>query len=691
MNDIEHELRELLHNRSSDESTTPLAPAEVLKRSRRRQIGTMAIGGLTAVLVIVASVAGLRAALPGHSVTAAAQNDLPERTATIQSFTVTAPAGWTLIDWGPSTVTAFSFAQASPQSPPPISVAYVHPSPVFELANADPGLDKRAACSADAVVGPTDAVMVIALGNDGASGTPQPWPAPIDPSAAPVAGPCGAGYYASFVLNGTPYFGFLGVGADVSDADRQALFDAYAGLQVRPTPTAAALTRVGAIGYVLAAGIEQGVPWRLELGPSIEIPTTSGVNTPTTACLRVVTGNDLGSGLGCTPFSDTGSTGPTGPIGRLVVDRVFVDGAVLPDATAVEYQAPGQDPVAATILTVPDSVRSSIASLLGGDIPARLYWMLVDRSAATAVPPRVVQLAADGSQLSSQPLIATVLALSGGTEARVDLRNALVAAETHYTDRASYAGFTPAVASSIEPSLTYNTSTTAVSGAVSIRDLSPTTVLLVTAAPDGSVWCIANDQTSGTTSYGTVDAQSVSECAGGDSAWGLELAQPSLQPTPSSPAMHAIATGTDLGVTWTLSASLDTQGYCTQFAAGDQGSGSCSAPASGGPAPGPDTHAPQVVTTTDAPGGVFYVVSVPAEIRRVEVIVDSTGTVFSGVCVDPPSIAAAVRYCIVPLMGASTGTVHYLAADGSEPLPGGRVDWRLKANFTVAPTPSSSP
>ena len=253
---------------------------------------------------------------------------------------------------------------------------------MLELANVDPGLDKRSACSADAVIGSTDTVMLIVLGSDGTGATPGPWPVSIDPNTPPVTGPCGVGLYASFSLNGLPYFAFLGIGAGASDADRQSLFDAYAGMQARTTaPTAAMIGPLGAVGYVLAAGTEQGVPWRLELGPSIANPATPAQNMATAACLRVFVGDGLGS-IGCTPFPNSGSSGPSGPGAQVVGDRLFVDGAVLPDATAVEYRAAGQDPVAATILTVPDSVRSSIASLSGGgDIPARLYWVLVDRIA----------------------------------------------------------------------------------------------------------------------------------------------------------------------------------------------------------------------------------------------------------------------------------------------------------------------
>ncbi len=701
MTDIEHELRELFEEKTRDARTMPGAPPEVLKRGRRRQVGTVAIGATTALLVAVASIAVLRAEGPGRATTPGS-NDLGERTATIQNFTVTAPSGWTLIDWGPSTAAGISVTQATPQpstTSAGTTLVYAHPSPVFELANIDPGLDERSACSPSGPVrGSTDAAMVIERGdlvwNTGATETPQPWPVPVDPTLNRI-GPCGEGNYTAFELNGTPYFAFLRVSTGASETDRQLLFDAYAGMQARIAPSATtAFASPGAIGYVLAAGVEQGVPWRLELGPRIEFPTLTAVNTPKTACLRVLTANDRG--FGCTPLSEASTAAGLGPTGQLVVDRIFVDGPVLPDAAAVELQTPGQDPVEATIVAVPDSIRSSVASLSGGgDIPARLYWMLVDRSAASTAPSRVVQLAADGSQLSSQPIVLTILGSSSATVAQVNLRNALVAAKTYYTDGASYVGFTPSVADGIEPSLTYNTSSAAVAGEVSIRDVTATTMLLVTAGQDGSVWCVADDQDGGTTTYGTVDAQTTAECVGGDAAWAIVPAFPSPTSTPSpSSSLHPIETGTALGVTWTLLASLERQQYCVEFDAGTTGSGVCSAPATAAGTPaGPSADAPAQVTTVPVAAGEFLIESVPSSVSRIDVAATS-GETFTGVCVDPHLIPAlmtrGIRFCVVPLAGSDSGTIHFLAADGSEPFPSQTIHWSNQASTTVSGSSGST-
>ncbi len=140
------------------------------------------------------------------------------------------------------------------------------------------------------------------------------------------------------------------------------------------------------------------------------------------------------------------------------------------------------------------------------------------------------------------------------------LRNAFVAALTFYTDGATFVGFTPAVASTIEPSLTYNAAMETAAGEISIRDVRKDSLVLVTRAKDGSVWCIAEqDALSGLTTYGVVDAQTAAECIGGDAAWAISpsTATPSPSNSPSSTpsSLHGIASGTDLGETWTLSGS----------------------------------------------------------------------------------------------------------------------------------------
>jgi hypothetical protein len=97
MNDLEHDLRQLFDRRASSIDTPGLPPKDVLRRARRRQVGTVVTGVLACVLAlgVVAVALGQTphpAVIPGDG------NGLPERTTSIGSVPVTAPAGWTLVD-----------------------------------------------------------------------------------------------------------------------------------------------------------------------------------------------------------------------------------------------------------------------------------------------------------------------------------------------------------------------------------------------------------------------------------------------------------------------------------------------------------------------------------------------------------------------------------------------------------------
>jgi hypothetical protein len=137
-----------------------------------------------------------------------------------------------------------------------------------------------------------------------------------------------------------------------------------------------------------------------------------------------------------------------------------------------------------------------------------------------------VGLDADGNVIAEVPLgearspaPSASATVSPPTEAQTELRNALVAALTYYTDGATFVGFDPKTAGSIEPSVVFNASVSR-PGEISIREVTRSTILLTTLSTDGLAWCIADDQSTGTTTYDRLDAQTMGECAGGVSAWG---------------------------------------------------------------------------------------------------------------------------------------------------------------------------
>jgi type IV pilus assembly protein PilA len=100
--------------------------------------------------------------------------------------------------------------------------------------------------------------------------------------------------------------------------------------------------------------------------------------------------------------------------------------------------------------------------------------------------------------------------------AQSNLRNAIAAAKTFYTDGSTYTGFTGAgVAAGIEPSLTWVlTDGASVVGSVTVNTASGSVVEMSTKSSSGAFFCIKDDATSGTT-LGNVDATGATNCAGG--------------------------------------------------------------------------------------------------------------------------------------------------------------------------------
>jgi hypothetical protein len=112
------------------------------------------------------------------------------------------------------------------------------------------------------------------------------------------------------------------------------------------------------------------------------------------------------------------------------------------------------------------------------------------------------------------------LAASQDDAAKADLRNALVAAKTFWTDGSTYTGWGPSAGASIEPALSWGDAGPASVGTVSIDFAGGSQVVMSTMSASGAAFCIADDADLGT-SYGAVDAHGAtvaSGCAGGP--WG---------------------------------------------------------------------------------------------------------------------------------------------------------------------------
>src|SRR5215212_2307999 len=373
MNDTERDLRELFESKAREAGAPVRVTADVLRRGRRRQVGTVAVGTFTALAVTAAAVVGLQALTRGD--TESVPGDPPGNpsfTATIQNFALTVPQLWTLIDQVPlalnmavSTSSSFSCVgrpieagsgqQARPtttkdcattdaqtaQTPEPIPLGGL---PMLTLSNEDPGLG-GVACNAGGTPPAGSATLYIALdyGATRGPGWESAYPVERGPLTNVLDGdvpvdemPCGPGGYSRFQAGGQPFIAWAGFGAGVSDTDRQAIADIFDGMQVSD----AALTPPSSDvpGYVLAGGAVGGdTPWTLEVSPS-----------DTNVDMHVIGGRWPG-GVG-------DFTVPDVPIERGQGDG-FVFGAVAFEADRVELRpADGSEPIAGSILRLPESL-----------------------------------------------------------------------------------------------------------------------------------------------------------------------------------------------------------------------------------------------------------------------------------------------------------------------------------------------
>ena len=165
--DMERELRELFREKAGEAPTATFdtsgaAPQEVMRRGRRRQVGTVLGSAAIVLVLIVGSVAGLNAVLRGEEDPfTTGDYDVFERTATIEAFTVTSPSDWYLVnEWplsmqmavgsgsssGECTAAAPGAGQPSPvctSSEPSVQFEPLpHGLPMFQLSNVDMGSER---------------------------------------------------------------------------------------------------------------------------------------------------------------------------------------------------------------------------------------------------------------------------------------------------------------------------------------------------------------------------------------------------------------------------------------------------------------------------------------------------------------------------------------------------------------------
>lgn len=661
MNDTERDLRHLFETKAREAGAAPRATPEVLRRGRRRQAGTVAVAGITALGVAVAAIVSLQAlqradtdSVPGGP------NGNPSFTATIQNLTLTVPEGWTLIDqWplgasmtvdGPTStsscvgeaVQAGNGMNAEPAPSPSCTTSASQTSepptipggglPMLTLSNDDPGLG-GSVCNAKGSLPATAARLYVAL-DYGAALTPG-WERTVPAGPHPLVNvlegdlpaeemPCGPGGYSWFRAGGLPFIAWGGLGSEVTAADQQTMVEAFDGMEVSD----AGITRPSTDlpGYVLTGGTIGDTPWSLEATPGNDGaqmsithlgPATSD-DSPATFTLDGEALQAAATVLGSTRISW---------------------GAVVPGAEGVEFRPEdGGDAIEGTLLRVPGSLAA----------PYDAFVVLHD----AARQGRLVVIGPDGELGGADTVDVTQTAEDRQVQA--DLRNAYVAAKTYFTNTSTYEGFTPKVALSIEPSLGYNTAPRAVPGEVSIRDFAVDHIVLAEATETGHVFCLAENST-GMITYGAVDPQTAAECTGGETAWGMDATASGSaappQPVESSVDLHGFPSSARLTVRRDTAANGC---LSIEIATGDnEGAGFCS----GGP------MRPVLAEMVDIGNGVAAVSGyAPPDADRVIFIADD-GTQTAAPVLYTLEVEPRVQFFAFPVQ-AGRGELHIEDVNG---------------------------
>ena len=321
MNDLERRVKDVLEH---DAATAPLVhglPDGLGLRVRRRQFGNVIVSGLTVLALVIASVAVLRAVDTGGRNDRIATDDpwngyeIFERTAAIETLTITSPSDWYLVNQWPMGARAAQGSNSGTCSvtiPPDGGEQSEVCSegtdgqegdrsfpmvPILMLSNTDLGLGPSACLDGDLGLHEDDAVLEVAVdtrtvdlieaGND--PGLPG-WPVAFDPNNV-TGGPCGEGHYVRFQVGRYPYIAWAGFGPDASQEVREALFEIAGTMQIDERASVRG-TLEETPAYVIAGGENAGGPWRLELRPSTSAGPTANVE------LAVISPEGGGAGAG---------------------------------------------------------------------------------------------------------------------------------------------------------------------------------------------------------------------------------------------------------------------------------------------------------------------------------------------------------------------------------------------------------
>ncbi len=262
MSDLHDDLLEMFRRREGDVRSNAAAPEKLIARTRRREWLSVTVGLAAAVAVVLVAIAGLRSL--GSSDGSQPGDVGPTTTKTISGITITYPEEWFAED--PVAI------GIEPNDTPRFL-----PTLVLTLTRDDPHIQGVLGCPRLANLPGQVLITVqetpLALSGE-ASAT---WPVPLRSVdlGADVIGGCYEGWTflrAAWTAAGRSFEARLGFASDASDADRDALTDAYSSMAFAPgsvgageSVTLGSGTAFGDVAWSLTATLdENGVSWMLQ-------------------------------------------------------------------------------------------------------------------------------------------------------------------------------------------------------------------------------------------------------------------------------------------------------------------------------------------------------------------------------------------------------------------------------------------
>jgi hypothetical protein len=330
VNDLERDLREVLHEDARHVATPASAPEGLRRSARRRQVVFVGLVGLAGAAVVAGIVAGATTLLPLQR---GPEPAVPgtATTSTLNGITITYPQSWHLID--PDTAGLNGSPQMSES-----------PLPRIVLALAPTEAPETFGCPGRANGGEAAPLLMTLQEEPIALHGATPWPVALEPLNVDASeSACYPGWEflrAGWTASGRTFEARVGLAPEASGEERDALFTAFASMTFEPSGGAAT-------SVVLTHGTAGGEDWQL-----VASRAKGGLSLE-------ITGETMGAGAGFTPSPDI-----------LVSDILFgsgaeaervVFGAVPESVVRVEATtADGSTVSAADVLDVPNEIDPNL-------------------------------------------------------------------------------------------------------------------------------------------------------------------------------------------------------------------------------------------------------------------------------------------------------------------------------------------